>query len=81
MTLRAMQRVMPMIAEIEDDNFVAVAKLPPKWKVPIDRESVAMTQKEPRTRGTAMLTDVDDRAVLHLHVKGVAGVRHMMNWL
>jgi hypothetical protein len=78
MTLGAMERVMPMIAEIEDDDFVAIAKLPPKWKVPINRESVAMTEDESRRIRDAMLPDVDNRAVVHLHVECMTSARHMM---
>src|SRR5713226_6805740 len=78
MTLGSMQRVMPMIAKVEDDDFVAIAKRSPKWKVAIDREPVAMTEHQPRRARETMLADVDNRAVVHLHVECVTSAGHMM---
>src|ERR1700674_3433799 len=79
MTLGSMQRVVPMIAEVKDDDFVAIAELPPEWKVAVNREPVAMTQNESRRARDAMLPDVDNRTVVHLHVEGVTSARHMMH--
>jgi prophage tail gpP-like protein len=78
MTLGTMQRVMPMIAKIEDDDFVAIAQRSPEWKVAVNRKSVAVTEHEARRVRDAVLPDVDNRAVVHLHVEGVTSARHMM---
>src|SRR5258705_9118890 len=78
MTLGSMQRVMPMIAKVEDDDFVPIAKRSPERKVAVDREPVAMTEHESWRAREAVLADVDDRAVVHLHVECVTSARHMM---
>ena len=73
------QRVMAVIAEVEDDHFVARTQRSPEWKVAIDREPVAMTQHEARRAGNTVLANVNRRAVVHLHIEGVTRPRHMMN--
>jgi hypothetical protein len=74
-----MKRIMTMITKIEDDDFVAIAKRSPEWKVAIDREPVAMTQEKPRADRIAVLTDANDRAIFHLHIESMARMRHVMN--
>src|SRR5712692_901990 len=77
-TIGPMKRVMSMIAEVEDDYFVTIAKRPPERKVAVNREPVAMTQDQARRADEAVLADVDDRAVVHLHVEYVASAGNMM---
>ena len=79
MSFGAVQRIVPVIAEVEDDHFVALAQRSPEWKVAVDREPVAVTEHEPRRAGDAVLANVNRRAVVHLHVEGVTRARHMMN--
>ena len=77
-TFGAVQRVVAVIAEVEDDDFVAIAQWSPEWEVAVDREAVAVTQHEARRAGDAVLANVDGRAVVHLHVEGMTRARHMM---
>src|ERR1700678_458435 len=72
-----MKRVVPVIAEVEDDYFVTIAQRSPERKVAVDREPVAMTEHEPRRAGDAVLANVNRRAVVHLHVEGMTRARHM----
>ena len=75
---RAVQRVVAVIAEVEDDNLVARAQRSPEWKVAVDGEAVAVTEHEARRAGNTVLANVDRRAIVHLHVEGVMRPRHMM---
>ena len=79
MAFGGVQRVVAVIAEVEDDHFVARAQRSPEWKVAVDREPVAVTQHEARRAGNTVLANVNRRAVVHLHVEGVTRPRHMMN--
>src|SRR5580692_6754901 len=77
MPFSPMQRVVAVIAEIEDDNFVALAQRSPQWKIAVDREAVAVTEHEPRRAQHTVLANVNRRAVLHLHLEGVTRARYM----
>ena len=79
MPVGAMQRVVAVIAEIEEDDFVALAQRSPERKVAIDREPVAVAEHQARRAGIAVLANVNGRAVVHLHIEGVTRARHMMN--
>ena len=78
MSFRGVRRIVPVISKIEDHHFVPIAQQPPKRKVPVDCEPVAVTQDQPRSARLPVLTDVDNRAVGHLHVEGVPRACHMM---
>src|SRR5208283_4373385 len=72
------QRVVPVIAEVKKNHFVALAQRSPERKVAVNRETVAVAEHEARRAGDAVLANVDGRAVGHLHVEGVPRAGHMM---
>src|SRR5208282_1386289 len=81
MPFGGMQRVMPVVAEIEDDHFVTLAQRSPEWKITVDRKPVAVTEHKARRAGETVLANMDCCAVLHLHIEGVTRARHMMRRL
>src|ERR1019366_8544961 len=81
MPFGGVQRVVPVVAEIEDEHFVTLAQRSPEWKVTVDRKPVAVTKHDARRAGDTVLENVDRRAVLHLHIEGVTRARHMMHRL
>src|ERR1700676_2646840 len=62
MSISAMKRIVAVIAEIEYDDFVALAQRSPEWKVAVDREAVAVTEHEPRRAQHTVLPSVNRRA-------------------
>ena len=63
--LEPMERILSVVAEIKQDEVVALAQQLPKGQVAVDRKPVAVAQREARTVGVAMTTQADYRAVLH----------------
>jgi hypothetical protein len=63
--IEPMRRVLSMVAEIEKNQLVTLAQRFPKRHIAVDRQAIAVAQREPRSVRIPVLADADDRAVLH----------------
>lgn len=72
MLLEAMERVLAVIAEIEQNQFIMIDKEAPERVVAVDREPVAVAEREPRPARSAVLTQANHRPVLHDDLDGLA---------
>src|SRR5690348_13103529 len=54
-----------MIAEINQDQLISFLQPTPEGQVAVDRKPVAVTQRQPRAGGIAMLPKADDGAIVH----------------
>ncbi len=76
MVRRRHRHVLPVIAEIEDDEVVVGEEMLPVRQVAVDRKAVAVADEEPHAVGTAVAAHLDPGSVLQRHLEGLMGSRH-----
>jgi hypothetical protein len=63
--IQTMRLILTMIAKVEQNQFVALAERSPERHIAVDREAVAMAQREPRPVGITVMANADDGAIVH----------------
>src|ERR1700683_5613577 len=73
----AVERILAVIANVEQNQVVSIAKQIPEWKIRIDREPIAMTQDEALAGGISMPAHADNRAIDHNEIEDPIWLRQL----
>src|SRR4051794_24120443 len=73
MMLEGTQRVLPMIAKIEEHQLITIKQKTPEREVAVNRKAIAMTEGQPRSLRIAVLTNPYKRAIIADNFDNPAG--------